>query len=347
MGKPGGNKKFWGISDFHDTDPIHEIGLMMQVLLINGAQNGAQGWEWASNPTLNPVIYDPATWTFQVQPASTIPRMYHSTANLLADGRVLVAGSNCHKQYTFIGDFPTELRVEAFQPAYLDAVYASIKPLIVEAPAAVNYNTTFGLQITVPSPLMGPVNLTLTSSPFTTHSYSQGQRQVKLPVTYPTALGNNVYSVSGTGPVSSTIAPPSWYMLHVLNQGIPSSGIWVQVVWLFLIPDSHLTSNWFRLPKRKTLLRRSTIKVQGTVKLHTLIMGGVYLLHHLGLSCIMKSIITFVGQRIVSCEDLIDHIYLYIYIYDHDSARALPGIIDWCTIFFRILISTLDHEVQG
>lgn len=209
----------------------HELGVViLQVLLINGAQNGAQGWEWASNPTLNPVIYDPATWTFQVQPASTIPRMYHSTANLLADGRVVVAGSNCHKQYTFVGDFPTELRVEAFQPAYLDAVYASIKPLVVEAPAALNYNTTFGLQLTVSSPLTGPVNLTLTSSPFTTHSYSQGQRQVKLPATYPTALGNNVYSVTGTGPVSSTVAPPSWYMLHVLNQGIPSSGIWVQVI---------------------------------------------------------------------------------------------------------------------
>jgi len=94
------------------------------VLIVNGARNGCQGWGKASEPVLNPVQY--ATWNatsrFQVLAASTIPRLYHSTANLLSDGRILLAGSNTHQYYTFTGEFPTELRVEAFDPPYLDSV---------------------------------------------------------------------------------------------------------------------------------------------------------------------------------------------------------------------------------
>lgn len=201
-----------------------------QILIINGAQNGAQGWEnAASNPALNPVIYDPDTWSFQVQPATTIPRVYHSTANLLPDGRVLIAGSNCHIQYTFVGEFPTELRVEAFSPAYADPVHSDLKPQFVANPSAIPYGAPFTIQVAVQSPVQGMIGLTMTSSPFTTHSYSQGQRQVKLVVSAPVLVQGNVYSVTGNGPLSPNVAPPSWYMMHALHQGIPSSGIWVQV----------------------------------------------------------------------------------------------------------------------
>ena len=94
------------------------------VLIINGAQNGYQGFGLASNPALNPVKYSPGAapgTRFQVLARTGIARMYHSTATLLTDGRIMVAGSNTHQFYTFSGAFPTELRVEAFSPPYLGA----------------------------------------------------------------------------------------------------------------------------------------------------------------------------------------------------------------------------------
>lgn len=47
---------------------------------------GSQGWGNANNPVLNPVVYDPyAAFGLRFAPwaPTTIPRMYHSTANLL------------------------------------------------------------------------------------------------------------------------------------------------------------------------------------------------------------------------------------------------------------------------
>jgi hypothetical protein len=209
---------------------VRLISLVWQVLIINGAQNGAQGWDTAaSNPVLSPVIYDPGEGTFEVQPATTIPRMYHSTANLLPDGRVLVAGSNCHIHYTFVGEFPTELRVEAFQPAYTDAAYNGVRPQVEGSPGVVGYGAPFTVQVSVPSGAQGVIGPTLTSSPFTTHSYSQGQRQVKLVASAPVLQQGTVYSVTGNGPLSPNVAPSSWYMLHALHQGIPGYGVWVQV----------------------------------------------------------------------------------------------------------------------
>jgi hypothetical protein len=203
---------------------------LLQILIINGAQNGAQGWNTATNAVYNPVTFDPETWTFVVEPATTIARVYHSTANLLPDGRVLVAGSNCHIMYTFSGDFPTELRVESFSPAYLDPINDPFRPQIVTFSEIVNYNTSFNVEISLPTAPTGNIGLTLTSSPFTTHSFSQGQRQIKLPVTAPSLVsGTDTYLLTALGPISTTVAPPSWYMLHAINEGIPSGGIWVNV----------------------------------------------------------------------------------------------------------------------
>lgn len=96
------------------------------ILLINGARNGSQGWDKATDPALNPVMYATynATSRFETLAPSTIPRLYHSTANLLSDGRILLAGSNTHQYYTFSGTYPTELRIDAFEPPYLDPRYS-------------------------------------------------------------------------------------------------------------------------------------------------------------------------------------------------------------------------------
>lgn len=71
-----------------------------KILCLNGAATGVAGYgpqDWAvgesyaDNALLAPAIYDPAApagsrWSREGLTASTVPRMYHSTATLLPDG---------------------------------------------------------------------------------------------------------------------------------------------------------------------------------------------------------------------------------------------------------------------
>lgn len=204
-----------------------------EILIINGAQNGSQGWGDASNPALSPVVYrstlPPGPTRFVEQPAGTIPRMYHSTANLLGDGRVLIAGSNTHQFYTFTGTFPTELRVEAWSPYYLNPPYASKKPTITSSPARITHGALFNVTFSCPSSPMS-VEMNLVSAYFSTHSYSQGQRLVRMKVSTRVALGNNLYVVTVTAPPNGNIAPPQYYMLFPVMSGVAGAAAWVQVV---------------------------------------------------------------------------------------------------------------------
>ncbi|KAJ7524600.1 hypothetical protein O6H91_17G013700 [Diphasiastrum complanatum] len=202
-----------------------------QVLIVNGAQNGSQGWGSASNAALNPVIFTPSTSQFDVQAASTIPRVYHSTANLLPDGRILIAGSNTHQYYTFTGAFPTELRVEAFSPAYLDSSNDFQRPSFVNPPTVLRYGFNFTIDVSVPGNVTSPIQLVLCSVPFTTHSYSQGQRQLNLAVSQPLFINGNTYSVSSSAPKSAVLAPRGYYMLFPVHKGIPGRSTWVLVTY--------------------------------------------------------------------------------------------------------------------
>ncbi|KAJ7542925.1 hypothetical protein O6H91_09G017600 [Diphasiastrum complanatum] len=200
-----------------------------KVLIINGAQNGSQGWMDATNPCYNPVIYDPDTNQFEVQAATTIARVYHSTANLLPDGRIIVAGSNTHEFYTFTGPFPTEMRVEAFSPAYLDPSNDWQRPSFVSYPSVIRYGDNFTVSVALPGNLAGDIELTLASIPYTTHSFSQGQRQLKLAV-YPTQSTSqgSIFIVTSVAP-SYILAPSAYYMLFILHNKIPSKAVWVYV----------------------------------------------------------------------------------------------------------------------
>lgn len=203
-----------------------------EVLIINGAQAGTQGFEMGSNPCLYPVLYrpdQPVGLRFMTLNPGTVPRMYHSTANLLPDGRVLVAGSNPHVFYKFEAEFPTELRIEAFSPEYLSADRSNIRPVLVEIPEKVRYGEEFSIFVTVTLPIVGIVEVNLNSAPFSTHSFSQGQRLVKLAVNPAVPDDNGRYHVVCTAPPTAVVAPPGFYMAFAVNQGVPSVARWIQL----------------------------------------------------------------------------------------------------------------------
>ncbi|KMZ67514.1 Galactose oxidase [Zostera marina] len=209
------------------------------VLIINGAKAGSQGFELGSTPSFNPVLYrpnEPFGHRFTVLAPTDVPRLYHSTANLLPDGRILVAGSNPHHFYQF-GDnvtFPTELRLEAFSPEYLSPERANHRPKIELAPEKLVYGTPFEIEITVELAMLGVVEVNLGSAPFATHSFSMGQRLLKLNVSQSQQMGQtttsgNRYRIGCIAPATGAVAPPGFYMMFAVNQGIPSVAKWVQM----------------------------------------------------------------------------------------------------------------------
>ncbi|KAJ9560239.1 hypothetical protein OSB04_005399 [Centaurea solstitialis] len=207
------------------------------VLIINGAGSGVAGWELGRDPVLTPVIYHPdrpVGSRFEMQKPSTIPRMYRSTAALLRDGRVLVSGSNPHKNYTFSNVlFPTELSVEAFSPAYLDPSSVGLRPEIISPQN--RFNIQHGQQMDIQFKVSKPVDpnlvlVTMVAPPFVTNSNSMNQRLLILE-------GNNkaiateklLHKVTVTVPASRNVAPAGCYILFVVHQDIPSKGIWVHI----------------------------------------------------------------------------------------------------------------------
>ncbi|TYH04201.1 hypothetical protein ES288_A09G279800v1 [Gossypium darwinii] len=207
------------------------------VLLINGARSGTAGWEQGRDPVLSPVLYQPdndINSRFEVQNPTTIPRMYHSTATLLRDGRVLVGGSNPHAFYNFTGVlFPSELSLEAFSPAYLDAKFDNLRPTIIapKSMSGIRYRKKYTIQVVINGDKVdeNSMSVIMFVPAFNTHSFSMNQRLLVLGNDKVTAVGNSTYNMEATTPRSGNVAPSGFYLLFVVHQGIPSKGIWVRL----------------------------------------------------------------------------------------------------------------------
>ncbi|KAM0886120.1 hypothetical protein ACQ4PT_029892 [Festuca glaucescens] len=207
------------------------------LLLLNGANKGCAGWGFAKYPVLTPLLYSPGQpqgSRFRPLAASTISRLYHSTAALLPDATVLVAGGNTNAGYNFSGvDFPTEVRVERFTPPYLDRHVAANRPEI-DMPSVpkdgMRYGSRFPFRFRTPvaAVVEADVMVTMYAPPFTTHGYSMNQRLLILAVTSFVADGWS-YGVTVDAPGKPELAPPGYYLVYVVAKGVPSAAAWVKI----------------------------------------------------------------------------------------------------------------------
>ncbi|KAA3467040.1 WSC domain-containing protein [Gossypium australe] len=159
--------------------------------------------------------------------------MYHSTAVLLRDGRVIVGGSNPHAYYNFTGVlYPTELSLEAFYPGYLDAKFNNLRPTIVapKSMSGIRYSKKLKIEVLITGEVtLNLLSVTMVSPAFNTHSFSMNQRLLVLGNDKVMASGKSTYKIEVMTPGSGNLAPAGFYLLFVVHQDIPSQGIWVHL----------------------------------------------------------------------------------------------------------------------
>ncbi|KAE9586020.1 hypothetical protein Lal_00009870 [Lupinus albus] len=208
-----------------------------QILLINGAQKGTAGWWDAEEPNFEPALYNPDKpkgQRFTVLNPSPIARMYHSTSALLPSGKIWVAGSNTHNTYKDVDKFPTETRVEAFYPPYLDPNLDQNRPQILQDSSDKNlrYKARFEIHFSIPKGgqiTRDDIKISIYAPPFTTHGFSMNQRLVVLNSGNVAQAIKGIYKVGSMAPRFPGVAPPGYYILFVVHRGVPSQGMWVNI----------------------------------------------------------------------------------------------------------------------
>ncbi|KAK8969919.1 hypothetical protein KSP40_PGU020084 [Platanthera guangdongensis] len=229
----------WTIEDMPVARTIGDMLILPNgdLLVINGAGKGCAGWDYAREPVFTPLLYMPSVTRAKRWRALTptkIPRMYHSSSAVLQDASVLVSGSNTNPGYNFTTLFPTEMRVEKLRPPYLDPSLAAQRPSIVadSVRKELGYAESFDVEFVVHEieTAREDIKVTMYAPPFTTHGFSMNQRLLVLRIEeFSATVGANGGVVRVTTPPSGVIAPPGWYMLFVVNKGVPSEAIWVHI----------------------------------------------------------------------------------------------------------------------
>jgi hypothetical protein len=150
-------------------------------------------------------MYDPVANNWTTMASMQRPRMYHSSSVLLPDGRVLTAGTD--------GEFTAEI----YSPPYL---FQGPRRVITSAPSAVAWGSNFFVGTHVPSKIDKVV---LIRPSAVTHSINMEQRAIELD------FGVGGGGVTVGAPPNGGVAPPGYYMLFLVNDGVPSTAAFIKI----------------------------------------------------------------------------------------------------------------------
>ena len=197
------------------------------MVTVGGGYGILNGNRRAGDPAIhrNIEIWDRETGEWRLGPAQDELRTYHSTALLLPDGRVMSAGDDGY------GGSSNDT-AEIYEPPYL---FRGARPTIDSAPDSIAYGETFTVDASADATgavLMAPAAVT--------HANDMSQRNVPL-----AATAGAPGSLTVTAPAAPSLAPPSYYMLFVLNDaGVPSTARFVRLKFApgSGPPDTTITS---------------------------------------------------------------------------------------------------------
>ncbi len=199
--------KWQQIAPMHNNRVYHTLTMLAngEVLAVGGEATSDQ--EIVTSGVLPTEIWNPATEKWTAAAPIAAARNYHSTAMLMANGKVLIAGGG---HPNGLGD-PGEFSAQTYSPPYL---FDGTQPTITSAPAASTYNTS--ITVTTPEAAsIGSVNLVSLGTD--THQSDMAQHFVPLSFTA------NSGSLTVQTPANSALAPYGNYMLFIVNKkGVPS-----------------------------------------------------------------------------------------------------------------------------
>jgi Galactose oxidase-like, Early set domain/Fibronectin type III domain/Glyoxal oxidase N-terminus len=159
-------------------------------------------------------IWDPTTGKWTVDASMSAARNYHSTAVLMPDGTVLVAGGGHEDSLSGPGQYSAQV----YSPSYL---FNGPRPTITSAPAS----STYAANMTINTPDAASISaVNLVSLGADTHQADMDQHFV--PLSFTAGSG----SLTVQAPASAALAPPGYYMLFIVNKlGVPSVAAIVQL----------------------------------------------------------------------------------------------------------------------
>jgi concanavalin A-like lectin/glucanase superfamily protein/galactose oxidase-like protein/Big-like domain-containing protein/Kelch motif protein len=180
-------------------------------VLVTGGGTTLDGHD-VSTAVYSAELWNPATETWRTLASASIPRLYHSTALLLPDGRVLSAGGGNDTGAV------NETAAQIFSPPYL---FMGPRPAIAQVADSVPYGATFPISTPNASTI---ASVALLRPGAVTHGFDEDQRYVPLSF----SIGSG--AVNASAPANANIAPPGYYMLFIVNaSGVPSTAAFVHL----------------------------------------------------------------------------------------------------------------------